>query len=156
MKTFWQHNNGKMYAVESDSFGTITGAAGPLDPDDLHTCLSNLVCNAVEACIATDRAECTVTIRTFEDDGCPVFEVADTGCGMAPEVQACAFDIFYSTKGVSGTGLRLSVARKIIDEHGGNLELESIPGQGTTFRIRMPGSPIEADSASEARRKANE
>ena len=36
MKTFWQHNNGKMYAVESDTFGRITGAAGPLDPDDLH------------------------------------------------------------------------------------------------------------------------
>ncbi|MBN2130931.1 MAG: hypothetical protein JW741_15625 [Sedimentisphaerales bacterium] len=36
MKTFWQHNNGRVYAVESDTFGKITGAAGPLDPDDLH------------------------------------------------------------------------------------------------------------------------
>ncbi len=36
MKTFWQHSNGKIYAVESDTFGNITGAAGPLDPDDLH------------------------------------------------------------------------------------------------------------------------
>jgi hypothetical protein len=36
MKTFWQHTNGKIYAVESDTFGKITGAAGPLDPDNLH------------------------------------------------------------------------------------------------------------------------
>jgi len=36
MKTFWQHNNGRVYAVESDTFGKVTGTAGPLDPDDLH------------------------------------------------------------------------------------------------------------------------
>ena len=36
MKTFWQHDNGKVYAVESDTFGKVTGAAGPLDMDDLH------------------------------------------------------------------------------------------------------------------------
>jgi signal transduction histidine kinase len=65
--------------------------------------------------------------------------VIDTGKGMPPEVAARAFRPFYSNR-PGGTGLGLPTARKIIEAHGGTIELQSEPGRGTKFTIRLPAA----------------
>jgi signal transduction histidine kinase len=64
--------------------------------------------------------------------------VEDNGCGMDEETQSKLFQRFFSTKGTKGTGLGLMVTRKIVNEHGGTIEVDSVPGRGTRFNIRLP------------------
>lgn len=67
-----------------------------------------------------------------------VLEVADDGVGMDYEVKQKVFANFFTTKGEGGTGLGLLVTRKLVQEHGGRVEVESEPGAGTTFTMRFP------------------
>ena len=67
-----------------------------------------------------------------------VFKVTDNGCGMDYEVKSKVFTNFFTTKGTGGTGLGLLTTKKIIQEHGGTIELQSEPGQGSTFKILLP------------------
>ena len=73
--------------------------------------------------------------------------IADTGEGMAPGSQYKVFDLFYTTK-VQGTGLGLPIVRKIIEAHGGWIEIQSRQGVGTTFVITLPRPGISVDVAS--------
>ena len=68
--------------------------------------------------------------------------VEDTGAGIPPEARRRIFEPFFTTK-ARGTGLGLAVARRVIEEHGGTIEVTSQPGQGTTFTIRLPLSTAE-------------
>ena len=70
-------------------------------------------------------------------DGCIRVDVEDTGCGMSEEMQSRVFSPFFTTKR-DGTGLGLPVTRRIIEDHGGTVELESRPGAGTRFTLRIP------------------
>ena len=73
-----------------------------------------------------------------------VIKVADTGCGMSPEIQARIFDPFFTTKSADrGTGLGLSTTLGIVRGHGGKMEVESYPGRGTTFSILLPAGETE-------------
>ena len=74
-----------------------------------------------------------------------IVEVADTGAGMSAEVRQRCLEPFFTTKGEQGTGLGLSMVFGIIKRHQGTLEIESEPGKGTTFRIRLPAAvqPLE-------------
>jgi len=67
-----------------------------------------------------------------------IIEVADNGLGMDTDTKARIFDLFYSTKESSGTGLGLMVAYKAAKEHGGNISVDSEPGKGTRFIISLP------------------
>ena len=68
-----------------------------------------------------------------------LIEVSDTGCGIPPELLERVFDPFFTTRPVGvGSGLGLSVSRRIITAHGGELSVESEPGKGTTFRVSLP------------------
>jgi two-component system cell cycle sensor histidine kinase/response regulator CckA len=67
-------------------------------------------------------------------------EVTDTGCGMDEELVARVFEPFYTTKGLDGTGLGLSVVYGILEQHKGGISVQSVPGQGTTFRVFLPAS----------------
>ena len=80
------------------------------------------------------------------------FAVTDTGSGMSPEVLARAFDPFYTTKGVGkGTGLGLSQVYGFVRQSGGQVQIDSVPGQGTTVRLLLPRSTEAARPAAAAR-----
>ena len=64
--------------------------------------------------------------------------VADNGCGISEENRTKLFQAFFSTKGSKGTGLGLAVTKKIITEHGGEIEVESEVDKGTKFLIKLP------------------
>jgi signal transduction histidine kinase len=113
-----------------------------LDPDGIHTCLLNLVTNAVDACCEGDtccEGKREVVLESASVEGWAVeYRVRDTGCGMDPETRRQVFRGFFSTKGSKGTGLGLMVTEKIVREHGGKIRVESDPGKGTLFVIRLP------------------
>ncbi len=109
-----------------------------VDPRGIRRCLLNLLGNAVDACAGRDGAAVTVETKAPAADGLARIIVRDTGCGMAPETIAKLFTVFFSTKGSKGTGLGLPVSQKIIEEHGGRIEVASEVGKGTTFSLCLP------------------
>ena len=115
-----------------------------IDPRTLHQCLTNLMSNAIDACLfdeAIDKQWKVIvrTRRSKPEEIC--FSVSDNGTGMDDEVKKKLFTSFFSTKGHRGTGLGLLVTRKLVEEHDGEIEVESEPGNGTIFNIRMPFCP---------------
>ncbi len=115
-----------------------------LDPQGMETCITNLLSNGIDAAGMRPEKGGKVVLRTREDGNTLVFEVVDNGDGMDWEVQGKVFTTFFTTKGTKGTGLGLLTTRKIVQEHGGRLDMESTPGQGSTFRIRLPRERLEA------------
>lgn len=113
-------------------------ALAPFDASDLHTCLANLVSNAIDACLVSEKPACRIALSCFEENDSIVFEVVDSGCGMDYEIKKKVFTNFFTTKGSSGTGLGLLATRKITQEHGGKIQLESTPGGGSIFRLVFP------------------
>jgi two-component system NtrC family sensor kinase len=115
-----------------------------IDPRTLHQCLTNLISNAIDACLfdeSTDK-QWRVHVRTEKTGEAGIrFSVCDNGLGMTPEVKQKLFTSFFSTKGHRGTGLGLLVTRKLIEEHGGCIHVESEMGRGTTFSIELPFCP---------------
>ena len=116
-------------------------------PSQLNQVFMNLLVNAAQA--IPDRGTITIACGTRDDE--VWIEVQDTGCGMAPEVARRIFDPFFTTKPVGqGTGLGLSVSYSIVKRHGGRIEVESTPGEGTTFRVWMPIAQPEPELAQAA------
>jgi len=116
---------------------------GPVyvDPKAIHRSLLNVVSNAIDACIfdSTAKKHWKVKVSSaVEKDHQMRFEVADNGMGMDKETKKKLFSALFSTKGERGTGLGLLVTGKIVRENGGSIEVESSPGKGATFRIRLP------------------
>jgi histidine kinase len=127
-----------------------------LDPRGMETCLTNLVSNGIDAATTPGQSGGRVVVRTREEGGDLVFEVVDNGCGIDQDVKSKVFTTFFTTKGGKGTGLGLLTTRKIVQEHGGQVEMESVPGQGSTFRIRLPRANLRALAASHTGRPADE
>jgi PAS domain S-box-containing protein len=112
-----------------------------LDPNTLHEVLLNLMSNAVDACLFDDNMtkKWQVRLTTTKEKGSRIkFDVTDNGAGMDEEVMQKLFTSFFSTKGHRGTGLGLMVTRKLIEEHKGNIQVTSRPGNGTTFSFYLP------------------
>jgi signal transduction histidine kinase len=102
--------------------------------------LVNLVVNAAQAMPEERRG--TIVVRTHREDPCIVIEVRDDGRGMNESTIKQIFDPFFTTKRAKGgTGLGLAIVYRIIEEHGGRVEVQSTPGLGTTFTIRLPIRP---------------
>jgi signal transduction histidine kinase len=108
----------------------------PADSNAIFRCLSNLVTNAVEA--VEKGGEVTVRTEWSNDDAYAALIVEDNGSGIPDEDQEKIFDALFSSKGSKGTGLGLAVTKKIVEEHGGEIGLDSELGRGTTFSIRLP------------------
>ncbi|MRS11618.1 MAG: PAS domain-containing protein [Actinobacteria bacterium] len=104
------------------------------DADQLKQVLVNLVSNAVQAMEDTGG---TITVRVWDDDSFVYISVIDTGPGIQPEMLEKVFDPFFSTRD-GGTGLGLTIVHRIIDQHGGRVEVESAPGRGATFTVALP------------------
>jgi two-component system sensor histidine kinase HydH len=112
------------------------------DSDQIHQVLLNLLLNAVQA---MDRGG-TVQVEISSQDGYAAVAVSDTGRGISPEHLPCIFRPFYTTKG-NGTGLGLSLAHRIVDEHHGRIEVKSVVGQGSKFLVLLPFSRPAAQIA---------
>jgi signal transduction histidine kinase len=112
----------------------------PVDPDGLHHACLNLLNNAVEAVPAL-KGKVEVATRVSPHGSEVWITVADNGPGIAPEDQPKIFQAFYSTKGQKGTGLGLAAAKKIIEEMGGRLTVNSVLGEGAAFCIHLPRPP---------------
>ena len=105
----------------------------PLDVDLFKQALWNLIRNAQHA--MPDGGD--LILRTHRDGEVAVLDVIDTGVGMDDLVAAQVFDAFYTTR-PGGSGLGLPTTRKIVEAHGGSITLQSEPGQGTMFTLRLP------------------
>jgi two-component system, NtrC family, sensor histidine kinase HydH len=105
------------------------------DGEKLRQAFMNIVLNAIQASPAGGR----VAVSTDFDQAkrSVQIRISDNGPGIAPDAIAKIFEPFFTTKG-NGTGLGLSITKKIIEGHGGAIEVDSRPGQGATFRITLP------------------
>jgi two-component system NtrC family sensor kinase len=77
-------------------------------------------------------------LRTSHNGGNILVEFKDTGHGIPNEVLQRMFEPFFTTKKDRGTGLGLSISYRIVQEHGGRIDVESVEGQGSTFAVRIP------------------
>jgi two-component system, OmpR family, sensor histidine kinase BaeS len=106
----------------------------PVDPARLRQVLSNLVANALRFTPAGGR----ILLAAVASDDAVTIRVSDTGRGMEPGEVEQAFDRFYRSPGSSGSGLGLSIARNLVEAHGGRIGLTSEPGAGTTVEVVLP------------------
>ncbi len=110
-----------------------------IDASVVRLALINILENALDACIedkVKKSHEIIFTCNQGEND--IIFEIKDNGVGMERETRESLFTLFFSSKGTKGTGLGLFIANKIIEQHGGMITVESTPGQGSNFRIKLP------------------
>jgi signal transduction histidine kinase len=119
------------------SVETELGEIGPIQGNaaELREMLTNLIFNAADA--MPDGG--VITLRTSQPNDVEIaLEVQDTGSGMTAEVQARCLDPFFTTKGDEGTGLGLAMVLGIVQRHKASIDIESQPGEGTTFCITLP------------------
>jgi two-component system NtrC family sensor kinase len=115
-----------------------------LDRGQIQQSIINLVINAIEA---TDPGGSITVTSSFEKRKNNIeITVTDTGEGISAEDQVKIFDPFYTTK-QEGTGLGLAITLGIIEQHGGTIEVASKKGKGSTFKIKLPINPGNADVA---------
>jgi signal transduction histidine kinase/DNA-binding response OmpR family regulator len=120
------------------------------DPEKIDKVASNLISNALAHTPEGGR----VTVRLDVEPGDPptaVLNVTDTGRGIPPEKQDAIFERFAradETDDQSGTGIGLALAREFVELHGGTISVESPPGEGSTFTVRLPLPPADPDAGS--------
>ena len=111
------------------------------DAKQLRTCFSNLIINAIQA--MPEGGKLTITLTPGESE--QVITISDTGVGIPEAAREQIFEPYYSTK-ETGIGLGLPLVRKIIEEHGGNIEVTSGQGVGSTFVVTLPRHSVLAQS----------
>lgn len=106
------------------------------DPVQITRAIQNVIINAIQASTESKgRVEVSCIRRDFYVD----VRIADTGHGIQPDQIAKIFDPYFTTKqGKSGTGLGLYITKKVVEDHGGSIKVDSTPGAGTTITIRLP------------------
>ncbi|MGD9161619.1 MAG: hybrid sensor histidine kinase/response regulator [Desulfobacteraceae bacterium] len=109
------------------------------DDEHMHSALVNILENAIDAC-AKDESKKThkVIFSIKQEDNHLIFEIDDDGVGIDRATLEKIFTPFFSTKGNKGTGLGLFIANKIVEQHGGEIQVKSTLGHGTRFTIRIP------------------
>jgi signal transduction histidine kinase len=125
--------------IEGDAVPWVAGR-----PEELREVFTNLLTNALEAMPAGGRLVFTLQAER----GGAVVTARDTGIGMAPETARRVFEPFFTTKGPQGSGLGLAVVWGIVTRHGGTVEVESRPGEGSVFTVRLPESRPVSEPAS--------
>lgn len=114
----------------------------PGDFQAVRAALINVLENSVEACRGDQQtSQHDVRIVARRAEPWMVFEVEDNGTGMDQQTREKIFSLFFSSKGIRGTGLGLFISNKIVSKHGGTIDVESEPGRGSRFSIRLPLTP---------------
>ena len=117
------------------------------DASRLQEALLNLLLNAIQA--VDGAGDVTLSART--ENGQAVVTVADTGPGIPEAIQSRIFDPFYTTKEEGkGTGLGLSIVYGIVEKHAGSIAVDSAPGRGASFVIRLPLAVEPREAPAEA------
>ncbi len=126
---------GVSFRVEiASDVGTFEG-----DGRAVRAALVNILENSLEACHSDHgKAQHEVRFSVRRTPPWMLFEVQDDGIGMDRETREKIFSLFFSSKGIKGTGLGLFISNKIVDKHGGVIDVASEPGRGTRFLIRLP------------------
>jgi signal transduction histidine kinase len=122
-----------------------------LDPEAVHRVLLNLVTNALDACCEENDAhgDRKVSVYTAKPDDWGVeYRVCDTGCGMDDQTRKKLFQMFFTTKGSSGTGIGLMMTKNIVEKHKGTIEVRSQKGLGSEFIIRLPERDVPSADGS--------
>ncbi len=117
-----------------------------LDRTGIFRAIVDLVTNAIDACTESESGDLVI----LKSRGLPneiALTVEDNGIGMTEEVLSKVYSRFFSTKAAGGTGLGLHVVKKITEEHGGTVELDSVPGAGSAFHLHLPRSAEAGASA---------
>ncbi len=104
------------------------------DEIKIQRMISNLARNAGQAM----NSGGTFELQAEQDGDFLSLTFRDTGDGIPPEIQATLFESFVTSKSSEGSGLGLAIVRKIVDDHGGNINFTSTPGVGTTFHVKLP------------------
>jgi signal transduction histidine kinase len=104
-----------------------------VDTEQVGRAFSNIINNAVQS--MNEKGELTISTGTSGDCGWVKF--SDTGCGIAPENLVKIFEPLFTTK-TKGIGLGLAITRRMVEQNGGEIEVESTVGKGTTFTIKLP------------------
>ena len=110
------------------------------DPELLSLVWNNLFSNAIKF----TEAGGTVGLRLYTEGGQAVVEVSDTGCGISPEVGAHIFEKFYqgdTSHAAQGNGLGLALVKRVVDIIGGEINVSSEPGKGSTFSVKLKRTP---------------
>lgn len=117
-----------------------------MDPDAIHQAVINLVSNAIE-CVPDRTGHVRLSTRWLVESGSCEIGVSDNGPGIADALRGRLFEPFASTKGQRGTGLGLAVSRKLVEQHGGTIDVVATGAAGTTMVIRLPdrGPPDDAE-----------
>ncbi|BCJ66564.1 hypothetical protein Prubr_35850 [Polymorphospora rubra] len=124
------------------------------DDARLRQVLGNLMTNA----ITHTPGDASVRLRLRAESGSAVVEVADTGPGLTAEQAERVFERFYRADaartrragGATGTGLGLAIVAALVAAHHGQVEVDSSPGEGATFRVRLPLAPESAEPIEES------
>ncbi len=124
---------------EADIPETLQGQTWRIDGEQLQVALVNILENALDAC-AEDGGKPThavwLTVQIEADE--LIFAIRDNGTGMNAETQEKIFTLFFSSKASRGTGMGLFITQKIVSQHGGRIAVDSQPGMGTRFTVRIP------------------
>jgi Osmosensitive K+ channel histidine kinase len=126
-------------------------ATAVFDPARMEKVLVNLLTNAIKYTPAGG----TITVRWSADAEGAAIEVADTGVGIPKEDLSKIFDRFHQVRSntanqTQGVGIGLALAKELVEQHGGTIDVESTEGNGSTFRIRLPVAEEDADASDEA------
>ena len=106
-----------------------------LSTDEMITVVGNLIENAIEALKGKRSGEANIVLQLTEDENGLLIMVTDTGCGIAPEDLPHIYEPGYSTKALEGRGMGMALVREALDKHDGSVEVDTEPGEGTTFTL---------------------
>jgi signal transduction histidine kinase len=117
-----------------------------IDAGFVSSALVNILENAVDACEKdVSKGQHKITFGVKQDKENIIFIVRDNGIGMDMETREKIFSLFFSSKGQKGTGLGLFISNKIIGQHGGTINVDSVKDQGSQFTIKIPKTPPAAE-----------
>ena len=108
------------------------------DPEGIHRAVLNIVTNAIDAVEGSESPQVLIETGHHIETDMLWVSVSDTGSGIPEDQMSKIFHVFESTKGSRGTGLGLAVSQKILREHGGDITVESQPGEGSRFTLAWP------------------